>query len=48
MLAVVGWFLVANGVLDMTLGFRTGHLGDVAIAVAGIVLGVLVLCGVVA
>lgn len=46
MTILVGAFLVANGALDMALAARSRGTIDTAIAVAGIVLGVLTLAGV--
>lgn len=43
----VGIFLVANGLADVNLGIRHRTLTDALIGVAGVVLGVLVLGGVI-
>lgn len=42
----VAVFLIANGLLDVNLGVSHRKLVDSLIGVAGVVLGVLVLCGV--
>lgn len=43
----VGIFLVVNGVLDLNLAGRSRHAVDLAIAIAGVVLGILVIAGVI-
>lgn len=46
MIIAAGVFLVVNGALDINIAVRSRGAIDLTIALAGIALGILVLCGV--